>query len=728
MKNIDRTILLEVKRMKEIMGINNSNNYILEQGSADITDMRRAEAQLSGNQNEKSDFFNEKTTFNIGIGTEYPFIYPTGNKQFDTFPVVEGTRIFLIKKGMTSKDVIPKAKVGTVIDDLGNEHPNQEYIEEQTTVKDNTGKQIKKTIKLCLPDKAFWDMPEHIGKVYKFITPSSSEGGMFSAIESLSTTFAMSLEQKQVTASGFTDKGEVTQQKGFDAAIRCRGGDNGWGWTPRIPLFADVVTGKGYNPKDPRMLDTRSDWEVWYDHYGTWLEIGIGIAASFIGAGLATLILNVAKAAAAAGQITASLLAVLETSYGTTTALSVILQVLTEGVMMAPIIKWQIYDDRDADGLLSTIFLFIPFVSELKGVARFISGPYTKEAAKTLAEKIQREGIELIFTAGVDNPQAQAKFAKFISNLTGTELALWNRGMKIIGSKEGMESLKKTMEEMVASGGKFGKEFSEAQAKGSTETVLGKLGNVIGGENATKWAKNADKFSRFWGKNINPITARWVLPHQFVRMGIPIAIFATSFKYVYNELTPEEKVKFEENFEKTLLEDKSYFEALNKIDPYLAQSVANKRIELLTSDIEVCRKFALDPEFLNTSEGKKIKDEAAAEVIKDETEKFNAYRLKTYGTELMSTSGILTKLSLHRALLEKLKFSNVRFLSKDDMNNIPGKAVYDGIEYDLQVKVENNLVNYLINNVLITDKEIQDEKWNGPQTDQSTTTTTTIKI
>jgi hypothetical protein len=731
MRNKEEKILLEIQKMRNMMGLNPTNNLIFEQGSADITDMRRAETQLrraetqlSGTQDEKSNYFSEKKTFNIGEGTNYPFIYYKGIEQFDTLPVVEGTKVFLIKKGMTSKDFIPKAKVGTVIDDLGKEHPNQEYIEEQIPVKDSTGKQIKKTIKLCLPDKSFWDLPEHIGKVYKFVTPSSSEGGMFSAIESFNTTFAMTLEQKGTTFSDATDKGETTQQTGYNAAIRCRGGDNGWGWSnpaKNAVLFVDPKTGEFYNPKNPRMLDTRSDWKVWYDHYGTWLEIGIGVAASFIGAGLATLILRVAKAAKAAGQITASLLAVLETSYGTSTALSVILQVLTEGVMMGPIIKWQIYDDNDADGLLSAIFLFIPFVSELKGVAKFISGPYTKEAAKTLAEKIQKEGIELIFKSGIDNPQAQAKFAKFISSLTGTELALWNRGMKIVGSKEGMESLKKTMEELVMTGGKFGKEFAEAQVKGNTETVLGKLGNVIGRENATKWANDA---SRFIGKNINPITAKWVLPHQFIRMGIPLTVFAMAFKYAYNELTPEEKVKFEDNFEKALLEDKSYFEALNKIDPYLAQAIVNKRIELLTSDIDTCKKFALDPEFLNTTEGKKIKDRATAEVIEETKSRLKATLIKNISPNLTFVTNILTLLALHRALLEKLKFTNVtfNFQTEDQINNLPGTAIFDNVTYNIRIKKEGDIYEYYINEIKITDEEIQNEKWNGVTTKIETST------
>lgn len=152
---------------------------------------------------------------------------------------------------------------------------------------------------------------------------------------------------------------------------------------------------------------------------------------------------------------------------------------------------------------------------------------------------------------------------------------------------------------------------------------------------------------------------------------------------------------------------------MSKIDPYIAQAVVNKQLELITSDPEKTRKVATDPNFLNSEEGQKIKDEATADIIEQEKDKVSAYVVNELTPQIVDITTILTGLALHRALLEKLKFKEVYFLSKDNLNNIPGKATYENDVYDITIKKENNKFNYYVNNVKITDEEIKNEMWNG---------------
>ena len=73
---------------------------------------------------------------------------------------------------------------------------------------------------------------------------------------------------------------------------------------------------------------------------------------------------------------------------------SVLLQVICEGVMMAPLIKWQISDGRTSDAVLDIMFCLIPFVSETKAVSGFISGKYGKEAAKKFIRQNKGRGVK----------------------------------------------------------------------------------------------------------------------------------------------------------------------------------------------------------------------------------------------------------------------------------------------------------------------------------------------
>ena len=733
--DMEKQILLELQRMKQIMGYDRNNpiDVIFEQdpkldryvddvsGTSEILDKVSDESKptLFGKSTV------DRSTFFIGKDTQYPFFQYFGNDLYDKLEVSEGTQVVLFGKGETAKNFLPNVKVGTVIDDLGNEHPNQEYLELEMSVleglnkdenpfslnnvKNSTGKQVTKMVKACLPSlepviegKSFWEI--HEGKVARFTTNVRSEGGMFKSVESKNVTFSVAMEPKDVTP----DEGGG-QQLGLEAAVRCRGGDNGWGWvlTPP-PIFFDVSTGQPYNPKNPQMMDVRSDWEVWYDHYGTWLEIGIGVAASFIGAGLASLVLRLGRAAGAAGALWGAM----SSTYagGSTTILSVFMQVITEGVMMAPIVKWQFENDKDPDAMLSTIFCLIPFVSETKAVSKFIGGRYSAEAANGVAEKIQRFGLTNIFKAAQNGEkEASEKFITFLNSLTASELALFNKGMTIASKKESMDAMAEGVTELIKSGGKFGKEFAEAQTGASKKTFLGKLAGVVGEKPAEIVGKAS--VGTWFGKNLNPITARWVIPWQFVRMGIPIGIFATSFKSVYNELTEEEKVTFDKNIQNSFAIDEAYVRALNDIDPYLKDAYGNKVIEIITSDKKKTNDVLLSSEYLNSEEGRKVKDEATKQVVQEAS--LTAEQCKELSKQMTTLEMKLAARATHIKFLEILGFTQTILKPTNDLNDIFGNTFYDNLNYDLNIKTSGKKVDYIVGGKLITDNEISDQKWDS---------------
>jgi len=178
---MDKNILLELKRMKEIMFFDKQNpDLILKEDSPSAEraiEMKNKE-DLRKNTNPGHDPFADIPRFNIGKGTDYPFIFYFGDSKVDTLPVVQGSKIFKINSNTTSKNILGEnvgIQVGTIVNEDGKEVSNQEYI---TKIFSEGNKQVEK--KLCLPTKEFWQLPEIQGKVYRFSTPVRSKGRSFS--------------------------------------------------------------------------------------------------------------------------------------------------------------------------------------------------------------------------------------------------------------------------------------------------------------------------------------------------------------------------------------------------------------------------------------------------------------------------------------------------------------------------------------------------------------------
>jgi hypothetical protein len=708
---MENNILLELRRIKNLMGVDKTNslNLIFEDPMGAEIRQRAIDKGIIDAAHEGTSVMDKKQTINIGKDTDYPFIYYQGVPEFDTFPVVEGSKIYTIKPDTTSNDLIDGVQVGTVINEKGEEVQNQEYIVKKLRIKKPDGTFIEEDKKLCLPTKDFWNLPQIQGKVYKFRVPVNSSGSGFSisGINRSNKQFAMMLELKKTQSNDVNAEGKEIKQTSLQASIKCNGGDNGWGFVIKPPLFFNVETREGYNPKNPEDLDDRSEWEVWYSHYGGWLEVGIGVAASFVGAGLASFLLEMAEFAGASGAF----FRFMSSTYagGSTTWASVFLQVITEGVMMKPIIDWQLANSKEDDAMLNSLFLLIPFVSETKAVSKFIGGKYSKETAKNLSEKMSNVGLKRIFDmAKAGQTTAVMDFQAFVNSLTGTELVMFQEGMAMFAKKEGMDAFKEGFQELVKSGGALEKEWLSAQSKAAQETVLGKLGTTV----SKKTGINANKVSKTAAKYFNPFTAKTLLPGQFTRMGVPIAIVAASFKMGYKALKQEEQIKFNTNLT-GWTDNSEYITALTTIDPYFVELTTNKTLEKITSNEEMARKYVNNIDWSNDPELKQIYDQAGKEVIEQKSKEY----VSMLGPEFQSGLATLRlKMSYMASCKEKLSLIGLTIKKWDSMNEdlrLSTATIIDKStnEYKLEIRNNNGKIEYYIDGVLVPQTDFDNNTW-----------------
>lgn len=709
---MEKNILLELKRIQNLMDYDRAKGTLIIEDAMGAERRQRAidKEILSGTyQGGGKSVTDKKETFKIGKDTEYPFIYYQGIPEMDTFKVVEGTEVFLIKSETTSKNLIGNVQVGSITNAEGEVIENQEYVVKKVSIK-KEGVVVEEDRKLCLPDKSFWQLPTIQGKAYKFVVPVKSSGSGFSVsgIESSKKTFAMAMALKKTQPNAINAEGIEVAQTGLQVAIKCKGGDNGWGFVLTPPLFFNTETGAGYNPQNPEDLDDRSEWEVWYSHYGGWLEVGVGIAASFLGAGLAGFLLR-----SAAGS-TGAFFTFMSSTYagGSTTMASVFLQVICEGVMMGPIIKWQMANDKGADAMINSLFLLIPFVSETKAVSKYISGRYGKETSKALVDKMSNVGLKRIFDMAKAGQQtAVIDFQAFITSLTGTELALFQEGMAMFAKKEGIDSLQEGFQELVKSGGALEKEWLNALSEGAagTKRFLENLGLVV----SEKTAINAKKVANVAAKYFNPITAKTVLPGQLVRMGVPIAAVATGLKLGYKALFPPEQKKFEANFS-AWTENSDYINSLNSIDPYFVELTITRAMEKITSDETTARNYANKLDWAGDPELKKIYDQAGKEIIEERGKEY----VTMLGPEFQSNVALLRlKMTFIASCTVKLSLIGLtikKWESMPDDLTLSTAIVTrdeDKKEFKLEIKNNSGKVEYYIDGTLVPESDFTSKSW-----------------
>jgi len=369
--------------------------------------------------------------------------------------------------------------------------------------------------------------------------------------------------------------------------------------------------------------------------------------------------------------------------------------------------------------MLNTLFLLIPFVTEIPGVQKFISGKYSKETANSLVEKMKKAGIDKIYTAAKMGQEELAKidFKAFIDGLTGTEVALFNEGLKTFSKKEGIDAFQQGFKEMIETGGTFGKEMAKAKTKAAKETLLGKTAGLI----TNKTGKNFEQVSLFVNKYINPKTSKNIFTGTIPRSALIIAPLVASYKIGYKLLKPEEQEQFNINADKFAL-NSDYLQAIVGIDPYVAQQTLDNTLAEITKDENTARKYANENyEIWESPELKDIADRNAAKIMEKEGDK----KSKNFDDEAIS-SVVTVKMKLTFTSQVKLRlkstdFTYVEWLELPDQLSdskilVKNEKIKDVEKLIITVKKIGDNIEFYLNDVLIDIDNFDVEKWKTSQT------------
>jgi hypothetical protein len=506
-----KNIIIELEKIKSLM------NLITEQGSADITDMRRSETQLDNAPKESFGIMDQYKIIKIGQGTDYPIIL-----EDESFTIM-GDPLPHLKQSdgsVTASKFVPNVR----IDENGEEY----------TIINNK--------KYCLPTKksGFWDLLSSGKYVYRFTNPKNDKGFSMVLITKKNVTAPVS-----VNSDGTPNYGSMT---GSEASVKCLGGDNGWEFKITGGVLFWDKDGNPYDPNNPEHFDVRSTFDEWWDKYGLAIEIVAGVAASFTGAWLAGLLIR-------SGLIVGSLAGAY--GAGSETILSVVLQAAIESGLMLPISKYQWERGNESDAILSISFALLPFLTELGSVQKYIRGGISPGTSKSLSDKLMSMG-------GSSKIYSTDKtYETFLESLNGNELGLWKATVEQFSTREGAKQYEGVLQRYLKNNeSKINKTLLDNKA------WVDQLDDLTAGQFSKKVL------------NQNVVTGKGVLA-QLLRVGIPIGGVAIGFSTIYNQLksmnyTDEQIEKVVTVFNDEQIKNNKYFAGLVKINKELTQELLNK--------------------------------------------------------------------------------------------------------------------------------------------------------
>jgi hypothetical protein len=599
---MEKQIILELKRIQSLMNYNNSNGTLLSEDISFGAEMRQRAIDKKVLAQAKEGTPSDMRYPEIILGPQnkqpYPIIFPFP----EGLPVMGDLKtgqpiVWKFKEGMTAKNFIPSTKykiqVGPVKAADGTIKENQEYFE-------NNG------IKHCLPVKEFWDMHTKNGWIYKFQNPKNGK------------TFNIKLD---LLGPGECDNsGDGKSYSGLECSQRCMGANNGWVFN--LNGFYLTGTGEPYNPKNTDHHDLRSRDDIFWDDYGVYIEIIVGVAVSFAAPYLASgLVLIFAEGAAFGARFASLVTAVSTTTYagGEATWLVLFCEILSEAALLSDMIVnyWDRGDDGNA--MLALAMCLVPFLTELKSVKGFISSGFgSKPLSDSVINKINLNGgFKTLFKM---DETSMKEFVEVI--LTEEERELFYIGVDLIKAEDG-----KVLTEA----------FAEYMAKnGPTieKSILEKSKNIVDdGSMSVEEMIIQDGAEVI--KNLNPIAGKGIIA-AFTRGTIIIGPIVIGFKYGYDKLkeigfTDEQiddvQVKITEildggsEYAKALLE-------LNKscgLGPEIPQEVVNKTIDAAIKDPNFKKDDILQEKILKEETDKKtvevfnerIDDFASAMIARD---------------------------------------------------------------------------------------------------------------
>lgn len=570
-----KQILLELRRIQELMNYAKSNGGLISEdavgaemrqraidkeilggtykGGADPSDIRYPEVIL-GPQNTQP----------YPIMFDYPKGLPVMGDKDTGQPIV-----WKFKEGMTSKNFISpekiKIQVGSVTAADGTIKENQEYFEQNG-------------IKYCLPVKEFWDLHTKNGWVYKFENPKN--GKIFN------------IKLDQLGEGECDNSGDGKKYSGEECSQRCMGANNGFMFN--MQGFYENGTGKPYNPSNPEHFDLRSEDDIFWDKYGVWIEIVIGIAISFLAPYLAAGLVAIFAEGALLGTRIASLITALsEATYagGEATWLVLMCEVMGEAALLSPMISNYLSRGDDGNAMLALAMCLVPFLTELKSVKGFISRGFgSRTLSESVINKIELNGgFKALFK---QDETAMREFVDVI--LTADEKELFYVGVDLIKAQDG-KVLEKAFAEYISKNG-------DAIEKGLAKKNNKEINTAL------------EKFAEGLDNQVNTLTGRGLIP-SFTRGAIFIGPIAIGFKYGYQKLkelgfTDEQIDKVQSKINQILDGESPYAKALLELNKScglgseIPQEVVDRTID----------EAIKDPNF-------KKDDEARAKILKEEIDK-----------------------------------------------------------------------------------------------------------
>jgi hypothetical protein len=663
---MEKKILEELYKIKSLMGYDRSNPnglLIREQVEADPgietpnigafgsivkSDGRKCRDPKTGiNWNPFDSDEDEIRWPETNLGPKYNSPYPITWPKADMvgIPVIcsreTGEAVVWQFKGTeTAKNFVPNVQVGDIKDVNGILHKDQEYILEK---KDN------KDIKRCLPVKEWWEIYTKYKIIYKFQNPSTGN------------IYGMRL---------------VLDPDDFEASEKCLGGNNGWGFLDFGYYFLKGGDGRAYDPKKPEDFDIRSNDDKFWDKYGMYIEIGVGIALAF--------------AIPYIGPFIIAGLGLTGTAFATTTYFGgisigmVIIESLAELVILSPLIINQLERNNTGTAILTILFCGLPFVTEIPAMSKFLKkglGAFIRTDADDLIKTIEGLGddqfltrvVELYKQNGIDVTKRYVE--QVIPNAKQRDILY--AGLEIIteSGKDLNKVIGATLEHLV-------KENQEAVAKKISQRGLSE------GDKAAQDLGNflmAPFKGPLTGTGVIPSLARGVLI-----FGSFAVLWDKGYKAVEKYFKDEKEFEYTEKMAKDAMDKSEFWNDLKKVSFGFKQEI---------DIVNVIESIAAnDPNFKDKEAEVKAKlvveytERQTKEVIKKNDEKISKSLAKfsnneTKNVALLSKHQIIEKMRFMKEIIKEIIIKNNLNYNGDNIN-FP--KIYENFDMNWDFTIQDN--------------------------------------
>ena len=673
---MEKKILEELYKIKSLMGYDRANpNGLLIKEQVEANPGIEVDVPVSGAfatiaKSDARKCRNPKTGINwnlldsdedeirwpeTNLGPRYNSPYPITWPKADMvgIPVIcsreTGEAVVWQFKGTeTAKNFVPNVQVGDVKDLNGILHKDQEYILEK---KDNKAEitNLSTDVKRCLPTKEWWDVYTKYNIIYKFQNPRTGN------------IYGMRF---------------ILDQKNFETSEKCLGGNNGWEFLDFGYYYLKGGDGRAYDPKNSEDFDIRSNDDKFWDKYGMYIEIGVGIALAFAIPAIGPFIIS--------GLGLVGIVLPTTAYFGGISIGMVIIESLAELIILSPLIVNQLERDQTGTAILTILFCGLPFVTEIPAMSNFLKkglGSFIRTDADDLIKTIDGLGdnqflnriVTLYKQNGIDATKRYVE--QVIPNAKQRDILY--AGLEIIteSGKDLDKVIGKTLEHLV-------KENQEAVAKNISQRGL------------SESDKAAQDLGNFLMKPFTgPLTGTGVIPSLARGLLIfgPITIawnkgYAALEKYFKDE----KEFEYTEQMAKDAMDKSPFWNDLKKVSFEFKQEIDIVNV--------VERLAANDPKFKDKEAAVKAKliteetERQTKEIIKNNSGKIiedvtKFYNNKTTNVVVLNKYAIIDKMRFMRDIIKEIIIKNNLSYNGDNINFI---KIYENFNMNWDFTIQDN--------------------------------------